>query len=275
MTTRIAGFSLVLALFCTTADAHPPPFFWMPDISGESRAGADLMLGPNDLVGDAFVAAAGLFAEISLTKNLAVSARLPVAFASFDIGAGDESGFALGNLALGGQLANWEKARSDRSRTLYAFGVVLALPTASDSGDSGTAANIAALHFIPDSGRYRVDTTTIRARGDFRYEASPLFVQAELAFDFYLREGDDEIGALVGVGAGVKLNPNFAALAEITTVSDIIEDSDDENFVHTVDVGLRWHNQSVVLGARVYVPVDESLRDASVLGFGLDAAARF
>jgi hypothetical protein len=267
---------------CTAAGpaaGHPPPFFWMPDISGDRQVGADILVGPSDLIGDAVVLGASAFADIALTSSLSLNARLPISYADYEIVLGgvtlEDSGFGLGNLALGMRYGD-APHHHDGSRLLWALGARVSLPTASDGEDGAIVNSIARAFIVPDPARYALDTTTLRLSGDIRHEAEPIFFQAELALDFFLVQDDDNVvGALLGLGLGVKLNPHLALLGELTTVSDIFEDSEGENFVHTLDLGLRYHTPGVMMGVRGYIPLDDVYRDADVFGFGIDAAARF
>lgn len=268
---------LVLAFLvagATAAEAHPPPFYWMDDLSTDRRVGFEILGGTSDLIGDATVVGGSIFAHLSLTDNIALEGRIPLAYSKFTIMDVEDDGIALGNLALGFQLSN-HAPHHVHERALYGLSLMAHLPTASDDGTSATAADIASAYFIPDPGRYLVDTTTLRLRGDFRYEVESLFLQLEGALDFEIRDGEDTTGLVLGTGLGVKVSPYFALLGELTTVSDILEDSDGENFVHTVDLGMRYHDPGVMFGFRVYLPLDERLRDADVLGLGVDAAVRF
>lgn len=275
------GIALVVVVCSAAGPAagHPPPFFWMPDISGDRQVGADILVGPSDLIGDAVVVGASAFADIALTNHLTLNARLPIAYADYEVVLGpiaiEDSGFGLGNLALGMRYGD-APHHHDGSRLLWALGARVSLPTASDGDDSAIVNNIAQAFIVPDPARYALDTTTLRLSGDIRHEAEPIFFQAEVALDFFLIEdSDDAVGALLGLGLGFKLSPYLALLGELTTVSDIFEDSEGENFVHTVDLGLRYHTPAVMMGVRAYIPLDEVYRDADVFGFGIDVAARF
>lgn len=259
----------------TAAEAHPPPFYWMDDLATDRRVGFEILGGPSDLVGDATVVGGSIFGHFSLTDSIALEARLPLAYSKFTIMGVEDDGVALGNLALGFQISN-HAPHHVHERALYGLSLMAHLPTASNDGTSQTAATIASAYFIPDPGRYLVDTTTLRLRGDFRYEVESLFFQLEGALDFEIRDGaEDRTNVVLGTGLGFKLSPYFALLGELTTVSDILEDSGGENFIHTLDLGMRYHDPGVMFGFRVYVPLDERLRDANVLGIGADAAVRF
>lgn len=266
----------LLAAAPRDADAHPPPFFWMEDLSTDRRVGFEVLGGPSDLIGDAAVVGGSVFAHLSLSEHFTLTGRVPFAYADYEIAGVEDDGLALGNLSLGGQLSNAGHYHGSDERALLGLTARVYLPTASDEGSSGVAADLASAYFIPDPGRYLVDTTTLRLRGDFRYEVGQIFFQAEGALDFFfVDEGEDVLGALIGLGAGVSLSPYLALLGELNTVTDILEDDEGENFLHTLDLGIRYHDAGLMLGARLYVPLDERLRDADVLGLGVDLAARF
>ncbi|MEM9487486.1 MAG: hypothetical protein AAGC55_00010 [Myxococcota bacterium] len=279
--------SAVLAVFLggsAPAAAHPPPFWWMGDLSGSSRAGFELGVGSGDPSGlDTVVVSAALFAEIAVGQQWTVLARLPFAYGRFGPVDGigpDTSATALGNVQLGVQLADriWRGRAVDLR---LGTALVLSLPTASDEGGGAMTAVAATRFSLPDSGRYDPNTTTARLRGDVRIEGQRLFAQGEIAAEMTFRSevpagaDDSELGLVMGVGAGVTLSPYYAVLAELTTISDILEDSDGENFSHVLDVGVRFHNAAIMAGFRVYVPVDSQPRRDDTIGVAIDVAGRF
>lgn len=258
------------------AAAHPPPFYWMPDLSGHSRAGIEIMPGNLDFAGDsAFVISSSLFAELAVGRHLSLLGRLPFTYVD-RAGAGDgDAAWALGNLGLGLQIATTSYLYGD-SRTHYGIGLLVNAPTASDEGDGLAAAVRTAAFLVPDAGRYLPDATTVRLRGDVRYETGMLFLQGELALDHQLRdEVDDRTDLLLGGGVGIAFSHYFAVLAELTAVSDVLDSDGDASLVPVLDAGLRYHNPDMMAGLRLYWPFDEAYRAAGAIGIGVDVAARF
>lgn len=272
----VPGAVLACVLMAGTAEAHPPPFYWMPDLSAHSQVGVDLIPGNYDRAGDtALLVPASVFAELALTDNLVLLARVPFAYVDrVGIDDPDEGAFALGNVGLGLLLA--DTSRRDWDAWLrYGLGVLVHLPTASDEGDEGAAAARAASFLVPDRGRFLPGITNVRVRGDLRYETGSLFLQGDVGIDHQLREdSDDRTDLFLGAGLGVTLSPYWAVLAEFTAVSNVFEDEDSE-LLPVLDAGLRYHDPGVMAGLRVYWPFHESYRDASAIGLGIDLGVRF
>lgn len=267
-----------------SAEAHPPPFYWMGDISGDSRVGVSLLAGTTEQVtDDAIVIGGDVFAEIQVSDTIAILGRVPFTYADYELFLVDEvltieeSAAALGNISLGAQFSSIGQLGEYMS-TRLGGGFLVALPTANSENEAGLASAITAAFFLPDPGRYLPNTTSIRLRGDVRAESDLVFFQGELALDVHMVEdGDDPKELVLGAGLGFMLSPYFALLTELTTRADVLDDNDDrgESFLHVLDAGFRYHDGNVMAGFRVYLPLDESLRSAEVLGFGADIAARF
>jgi hypothetical protein len=277
--THLLLAAVVLGWVCMPgkALAHPPPFYWMADLSVHSRAGVEVIPGNYDRAGEsAILVPASVFAEFVLTENVVLLGRLPLAYVDrVGIADPDEGAFALGNASLGVELAGGS-GEPHEGRLMYGIGVLAHLPTASDEGDEGAAAARAASFLVPDRGRYLPNTTTVRVRADVRYETDSVFVQGEVGIDRQILEDvDDRTDLLLGGGLGLAFDPYWALLAEVTALSNVLEDDDESELLPVLDAGLRYHNPDLMFGLRVYWPFHESYRDASALGIGLDVALRF
>lgn len=252
-----------------SAQAHPPPFWWMTDMSGTSRAGVELTLGNPDLGPvDATSLTGSMFVEFALSRTFTLYGRMPLTLAFFDPDvAGDGSEAAVGNVSLGLQ---GRKVRGRHgSKTILGAGFSLYLPTASDGAVAAAARSAAYQLNLPDGGRWYGDTTTVRLRGDARFESRTLFFQTELDLDMQFRDGDDDIDLVAGFGPGIVMSPRFALLLELS----IAEITDDEQA--TLDFGFRYHNHGMMMGMRLYVPLSDPYRDDDVFGLGFDIAGRF
>lgn len=272
-----AGAVLALASLPRTALAHPPPFYWMADLSVHSRAGFDLVPGNLDRAGEtAFLIPASVFAEFALTENLVLLGRLPFAYVDrVGIAEPDDGAFALGNVSLGAQLAGGS-GRPHEGRVLYGLGLLLYVPTASDEDEPGVAAARSATFLVPEGGRFLPGATTVRVRAGARYEAEMVFVQGELVLDHHILEDvDDRTDLLFGAGLGLAFNPYWAMLGELTVFSDVLHDDDDSELVPVLDAGLRYHDPDLMAGLRLYWPFHEVYRDLGAIGVGLDVAWRF
>lgn len=272
----LAGAVLALVSMPRAALAHPPPFYWMPDLSVHSRAGVELIPGNFDRAGEsAFLIPTSLFAEFALTDNLVLLGRLPFAYVDrVGFNDPDDGAFALGNISLGLQLADGS-GHPHAGRLAYGVGALIHLATASDKDEAGVAASRAAAFLVPDRGRYLVDAFTLRVRADLRYETDTVFVQGELAIDQQIYQAtDDRTDLLLAAGLGLTLSPYWAVLAELTALSGVLED-DGDALLPVLDAGVRFHDPDLMAGLRVYWPFHESARDLGAIGLGMDIAMRF
>lgn len=258
------------ALFARPAKAHPPPFWWMADTSDTSHFGFELLVGNPDLGLDTTTLSGGVFGHFAASPAVTVDVRLPLSFSYFDDPGilGEDSEAAIGNLSLGVQ-GHARRRNGFHSRMIYGGGFVIYVPTASDEGAAAFVAGAAGQLSIPDPGRWLVNTTTARLRGDMRFESNALFFQAELNLDLFFTDGDDDIDLALGVGPGVKLNEELALLMELS-----ISNLDDDEQI-TVDLGMRYHMRTILAGFRLYLPLSDPFRDNDLIGAGFDIAGRF
>ncbi|HWN68874.1 MAG TPA: hypothetical protein VNM90_14650 [Haliangium sp.] len=272
----LAGVALACVSMPGAAVAHPPPFYWMPDLSVHSRVGVELIPGNYDRGGEsAILVPASVFAEFALTENVVLLGRVPFAYVDRVGLLDDEGAFALGNVGLGLQLAG-SSGEPHQGRLLYGIGALVHAPTASDEGDQGAAAARVASFLVPDRGRYLTDATTVRVRAGLRYESEMVFLQGEVGVDHQIyQDVDDRDDLLLGVGLGLGLDDYWALLGELTALSNVLEDDAESELLPVLDVGLRYHNPDLMAGLRVYWPFHESYRDASAIGLGFDVALRF
>jgi hypothetical protein len=95
--------------------------------------------------------------------------------------------------------------------------------------------------------------------------------------DVLVIQGADDLLLLrLGLAGGVHVASQLALIAEVTTVSDILDDrATQEDFLHTLDLGLRHVGPGSTFGARLYYPLDRSLRRLDILGVGFDFQTSF
>lgn len=239
----------------------------MPDVYGYHKLGAELMLGrmrTAPATDEFTMFAFELFGAYKVSDRLYLHGRLPVGYA-------DDLGTALGNFTLGlehrlnssfgrGNLQSWS------------LGGSVSLPTASDSGDSGAAALLHGIYRVPYPGHYFPSTTTLRFHGQFRLDAQKVFFQAQAGLNMLLIDGaDDDMLLRFGLGLGVALGRSATAIFELTTMSDILDDSDGDNFVHSLDLGVRFRaGANTRIGVRVYLPLGGYASDLDIFGLGVD-----
>jgi len=254
---------------------EPAPFV-MPDLTGQHALGAELTHSSSDA--GLSVMTLDLHGQFAIRPNLTVFGRMPVSHASFDaLDGSEETDTGIGNLSLGGRFT-----MPTSNRMIVGGTLAIALPTASIDEDSGFASFIAATARFPVLGRYLPETMTVSASAEFRHDAERFFVQGQLGLDLHMPEeelGDEDLSLLrAGLAGGIKLTPQLALIGEFTTISAILEDTSDEDdvFLHWVDIGVRYSLARAVIGARVFIPVDEEFDElVDPVGLGVDVTARF
>ena len=260
-----AGLALVATAF-TDARADRTAPFVMSDMRGGNRAGVDVVFGSIDYgITDVTVIGLEGLLDFELTPRLGLHAGLPLVHARD--GGTNYDGSSLGNLTVGLSYLLSTEHRGD-SRRLVGISGSVSLPTASDSGDSGFAAVLHSVFRLPDPGRFLPNTTTVRLHGDYRYESGKAFLQAQRGVHQLIIDGPDDATLLrIALGAGARLSNTATALFTLTTMSDILDDSDGEDFWHELDVGVRFKVTRGAVGARLFLGLDDS-RD--YFGVGID-----
>lgn len=265
----------------------------MADTSERSHAGVDVFFGSFDadegglfFSTDATVVSFEPHLDFALTDSITLSGRLPLAYARSAVtvlGFEDEkTELVLGNLSLGARYV----AQVGRDLRAGGGGFVN-LPTADADDDLDlpnppAAAALANFFFME---RYLPETTTLGAHGDLRVDVGRGFVQGRVEYMHLTsdEEGyDDSLNLLrIGIAAGFWLTPTFAALGELTTLSTILDDDaqisddEDEDFVHSLDLGVRYAQPRWSLSARFHLPLDDFLRENDLLGAGVDLSMYF
>lgn len=272
--------------------------FLMPDTSERSHAGVDVFFGNLDADdgGLLFSAKATVLTfephvDVALTPQIALSGRLPIAYSSVEatvLGVeSEESETLLGNAALGARFMS-QASREARA----GGGIFVNLPTASSDDDADevnlTAAAVEDVRFFHIE-RYIIDTTTIGVHGDLRFDSERAFLQGQVAF-MHLIANDEDAGEgleadllRMSVAAGFWLTPMLAAVGELTTLSTVLDDDlqfnfndEDEEFFHSLDLGLRYADAQWSLGVRFHLPLDDYFRDdLELLGGGADLSLYF
>lgn len=201
-----------------------------------------------------------------LGERWALGARLPLVFARSSMA----NDLALGNLTFSATvILNAEAQRQDTY--LSALALSISAPTAGITDDDGIngAARFAAF-YVPDPGLYRPDTTTVRVYYSLRSQGHSYFGQLEVGLQQLIIEDiDDQTRLRLGMAVGVNVSSNIVLVAELSNVSDILDDANGEDFWHTLDVGMRANTGTGHVGLRVYLPLDRSSRDQDMLGVTL------
>jgi hypothetical protein len=268
--------------------------FLMPDTSERTNAGVDVFFGVIDADegGPLFSARAKVltfepYLDFALTPEFKIWGRLPIAYVNAETTVltveQSESDTLLGNAGLGARFM------TQVSYELRAGGgVSVHLPTADADDDDGNFVDpplTAAIVRFFQRERYAVDTTTVSGHGDLRYEMGRGYLQGQVAYLRLVAEDDDSEDAdllRLGLAGGYWIAPTVAAVAELTTLSTILDDDvqfnaedEDEDFFHSLDLGLRFAQPRGSLSLRFHLPLDDVFRDSDLLGGAADLTLYF
>lgn len=289
------GIVLGLTLFAGSAAAEYPETapvrpFNLSDLSGLTAVNLDVQYtswtepASSPLALNFTSLTFDLHADITLAPHWVVLLHVPVVYADVEAEPTDTSdccGLGLGNFTLGvkGLVSS---LHGDGLRSVLGGELSLSLGTAPDEGDDGAAAALAARARGPhDPGRYVPNTWTPRLLGHAQIYNRWFMAQLEAGLHFFVYDddvvGDDaDLGLRLALATGVRVTPELAIVAELnnmTVFSD--DDSVDDETATSVDLGVRFAGETVVVGLRLYLPIDDRSRDADMLGFGVDLGARF
>jgi hypothetical protein len=275
----------------TTAPVRP---FILPDLSGLTLIGVEFqltrwstpLLPGSEQELDVTSFTTDLVADISVAPHWVILLRLPTSFASTDpeleIGEDECCGAALGNLTLGVRGLR-SSAYDTGLRTVLGGEMSVSLPTAPDEGEGGLSTSLATFARFPhDPGRYLPNAGTIRLAGGAQFYGQHFLLQAGLGVDAFIYDDDvddsADIAVRLGAGGGYRFTYALAAIAELNGL--VLADGDstgagDDDVIGSLDVGLRYGTDALVLGIRGYLPLDDAFRDVDAFGVGLDAGARF
>ncbi len=250
----LAIAAALLLLTEATAAAQLRPFV-MSGLADESGIGLDTGIGFSD---PATVAHADLVADLRVSRLVAVFGRFPLVIADTE----QSTGLGIGNVTVGWRYYFLEE-RSGATRYAFAHQGSVSLPSASDSGDGGVAANENAFFYAPYCPGWYGNETTLRLGGDFLVETARLFFQAGLAAHIYF-EGE-EVAMRLGLAAGVNVSSTIALVGEFSMLTVF-----DEGTFDALDLGARWQSGANRFGARFTLPLHSGARDASAFGVGFD-----
>lgn len=263
--------ALVIAPSAGRADVDASAPYHMPGVFNHRALGFELMLGTiNDAPGDVTLIGFDFDFELPITRRLGLQADLPLVHARGDA----FSGTSLGNVTAG--LAYVMSGRKG-GRPIWSLAGSLSLPTAADGGESGLAATLHSLFRVPQPGLYQPDTTTARFSADVRIDERRLFAQLDMRVEAQFIEGvEDRLLLFWGMGGGARLTNHTSLIAELNTAIYALVDEPVEDFLHSLELGLRHKSGTFTIGARVYVPLDDSLRTGrDAIGIGIDFASAY
>jgi hypothetical protein len=265
---RISLFAITTATLAASAgDARADGMFVMPRLAPEQSLSFEMLYGQMNFIGGdlTLISLEGTYRH-RFGPRFAAYGNLGLAHGRNDA----LDGTSLTNLTFGGSYLI--SRRGDGASALV---MSVSLPTASDSGDAAAMAFAHGAFHIADPGRFFPETTTFRVGGDWARRFGKAFFQLEGGVHALFADGDDEVLLRLGVGGGAWVGRRVALVGELTTMAYFLTDEDgEEDFLTTLDAGMRFLLNKGQLGARLYIPLDESTRDADMLGFGVDLLLR-
>ncbi len=278
---RLAASLLLLAALRAPARAQERPFT-MPDLSGAERLGLRGTVGAAhfepgyDSGADEhtmMVSSLLLEGEASLGP-LAVTGVLPVAMVAG--GLDDEpDGVAVGNPTLDAV------ARVPLEVADHTFLVGAGAGGSLGLAGSETSTAAAALYY-QELGRFWSYGHTLRAHGDAAWRHGRLFAQVQLGVDWHLADGEysqyRQALLRLGLAAGVHAFEDVAILAELTTLSNVLDvsptdEAESDHVAQTLELGARW-NREVSAGASLFVPLERDIGQdyTAAVGVGVEVA---
>jgi hypothetical protein len=221
-----------------------------------------------------------LTSDITLSPHWLLLVRLPLSDVSIDDDDDPDANccdLALGNLTLGGR-GLWAQILGDNTRGVFGGELTLSVPTASDGVERGGSAVAGAFaHVSHDPGLFAPDTTALRLNfiGQIYRRYFMMHGEIGLQMFYFDNDADDDLDFAfrAAIGAGIRATYKLAILLELNTLL-ASDDFGDDDSAMSIDFGLRYNNNNMILGARLFLPLDDR-RDLDMIGFGLDAGWRF
>jgi hypothetical protein len=304
----VVGFMAALLALAPLASADHPSdtpmkAFNLPDLSGLTSIGLDLQLASWTIPetaprteSDILNTTIEVFADCELAPHWLLVARMPFVYTneeSHPVDLSDCCNPGAGNLTVGVRRL-FSSVEDQGWHWVLGFDVLLSVATASDEHDrTASAAAKAAAAFARqthDPGRYLPNTWTPRLTGHAQLSSTRFLLQAEAGLHFFLYDDvandDYDLAVRVALAAGIRANAKLAFVLELNNMIFLAEDDRAElhfypailhsnETVSSIDVGLRYEGQGFAAGLRIFVPLDDSLRDLDMLGVGADVSARF
>lgn len=207
--------------------------------------------------------------EVKVTSRLAVGIRLPLAthFANN----GGCCGYTLGNAT--GQVRFALEREAVEADLLTSF----SLPTAATEGNGATTSRYAATAAVTrDAALYIPDMAAGRLGLAVRVPAGTRsWVAGSAGAHLWIDRSAGHRNQVVlpfELAGGRRISSHLSGTAAFTTVAS---PSQTEAFLHAASVGIAYAGTWVGFGARVHMPLDESLRELGMVGVGTNLTAAF
>jgi hypothetical protein len=286
-----AGIMLGIALSAAPAaaqypDAAPVRPLVSSDLAGLTTIDFDLQLtrwrqplAPN-VEERLTVLTFDLAADIQIAPHWLIVARVPFASSDIELRPADTTtccGLSLGNLTLGGR---WlYSSRQTEIRTVAGGELTMSFATANDRDDRGTGAALAAFAWqTHDPALYLPNAWTPRLTGFAQIYGRWFLVQGEAGLHLLLYDGDvkgdsGDLAVRLALAGGVRVTPELAVMVDVNSMIFVDDEADGSST--SLDVGLRYGGRNLLAALRLFLPIDDSLRSADMIGFGGDVGVRF
>lgn len=265
------GVSVVL--LAATATAAAGPFVNIHRFDGNSRAGAEMTYVDFDGNNDSTLLRFDLHGQyIDPGTHLGGYLQLPIGYVTGENAAGESSSdTALGNIEIGGIYI--PQLQSQTMALVLHGGITL--PTAPDDGSAlvGTFAGLLRVH---DLYQTLPKGTTIRLGASPMFYSGNVYGRIDIGVDINIDNADNEKAdpaVHFNVGGGVWATPEIALTLEVSSLTVIDDqDNDDDNLVNGT-LGMRYNAGSVAPYVGITVPLDDDISDIINLGLtiGIDA----
>ncbi|MSP17283.1 MAG: hypothetical protein EXR73_11880 [Myxococcales bacterium] len=274
----IVPVALVAALFARQAYADSARGLTMPNLSAVSTTGTDIQFAQfNAPDGKVTAVTLDVVTELAMKKQVVIGFRVPLSFVQ-------APGVPVFNpLCCGfqnGNLGFFSRVHFNKGPWRVGLDGGFSLSTAPDGdldaldgGDSAASTHLThdPSRYLPDSGTARLGASTLlrAARFFLQTEAALLVVQSTPGFG----EQDDTLVKLDGA-MGLRLFYSVTLVAGVNTTWTAAQNGAADDWLHSVEGGLRFTAGNVDVGMRFYYPLDQVLRDLKMIGGGLELGVR-
>jgi hypothetical protein len=263
----------------TVVGRDPTRFFTLGDLGDGRVAGLEINFGhmsSGDY--DVSVMAFDLHLDAHVTPYLKVFARVPILYGHASGGGDSTSDTGIGNLSFGGRLVR--SSGAGQGRVHLGLGASVGLDTASDDTENVIYGAASFPFHLEDPFRYIANVTTLQLEGDLQVQQGMLSLQAQVALQhFVLDDADDRNYLKLNVGLAAQILPQVSLIGEVVTLCDAIDDDEDtlndDDFVHTLNLGARISTGQLDVAPRLILPLDEDFRDEDAIGFAVDVVGKF
>lgn len=276
---RIAVVSVFAAAVCASTAANA-----QVETAGSDRwAHGDLTVGSLTVgAEDLTLLGLTLGGGYMLGDSIGVGARLPIAHARTS----GDSGTALSNLTGDFYWVYLRRAGEApdawTGRAWFSGSFSAPTSTSADPNTASAASDAYTVFWLPDPGLYHTEGMAFRAGTTVYMSRGKLFIDSELDGQLVIvgkasnngLSDDDITNIVLRLGGGYRLSKRFSGFASFSNAWRANAAGTEDAFFHWFNLGLVLAGQKRGhLRAFVYAPIDKSVRDAGIVGFGISVAS--